>query len=263
MSLQTSIARHLARRHLHPDSEPGEDEETSPGGSSLTTTSVTITTSSASSGGGGTRKPTASVMPVFKQDSRQQNSELESPMDIDDASCSNNGSQLTLDDSTESNSPAESGSKPASFLASLSAADATDCVGDKQDTDGSSSSNNQTLLNGGVSHPPDAVPNGPASSAKPNGPASSAKPNGPISLLSGSLSPTSLHPAGNEVLKASDLLTGKTDSLLAKSRNDSTVARSAASHTNKNVVISSVNKQTGVIATKVVTATTQGAKVRA
>ena len=253
VSLQTSIARHLARQHLHPDSEPGEDEETSPGDSSLTTTSVTITTSSASSGGGGTRKPTASVMPVFKQDSRQQNSELESPMDIDDASCSNNGSQLTLDDSTESNSPAESGSKPASFLASLSAADATDCVGDKQDTDGSSS-NNQTLLNGGVSHPPDAVPNGPASSAKPNG---------PISLLSGSLSPTSLHPAGNEVLKASDLLTGKTDSLLAKSRNDSTVARSAASHTNKNVVISSVNKQTGVIATKVVTATTQGAKVRA
>ena len=254
VSLQTSIARHLARRHLHPDSEPGEDEETSPGGSSLTTKSVTITTSSASSGGGGTRKPTASVMPVVKQDSRQQNSELESPMDIDDASCSNNGSQLTLDDSTESDSPAESGSKPASFLASLSAADATDCVGDKHDTDGSSSSNNQTLLNGGVSHPPDAVPNGPASSAKPNG---------PISLLSGSLSPTSLHPAGNEVLKASDLLTGKTDSLLAKSRNDSTVARSAASHTNKNVVISSVNKQTGVIATKVVTATTQGSKVRA
>ena len=253
MSLQTSIARHLARRHLQPDSEPGEDEETSPSDSSLTTTSVTITTSSSSSGGGDTRKPTASVMPVVKQDSRQQNSELESPMDIDDASCSNNSSQLTLDDSTESDSPAESGSKPASFLAPLSAADATDCVGDKQDTDGSSS-NNQTLLNGGVSHPPDAVPNGPASSAKPNG---------PISLLSGSFSPTSLHPAGNEVLKASDLLTGKADSLLAKSRNVSNVARSAASHTNRNVVISSVNKQTGVIATKVVTASTQGAKVRA
>ena len=189
-------------------------------------------------------------MPVLKQ----QNRELESPMDIDDASCSNNSSQLTQDDSTESDSPPESSSKPSSFLAPLSAADAMDSADDRQDTDGNSSSNNQTLLNGGVSHPPDAVPNGPASS--------SAKPNGPISLLSGSVSPTSLHPAGNEVLKASDLLTGKTDSLLAKSRNDSSVARSAASHTNKNVVISSVNKQTGVIATKVVTATTQGAKVR-
>ena len=247
VSLQTSIARHLARRHLHPDSEHGEDEETSLDGS-LATTSVTITTTSTS---GGTRKPTGSVMPVLKQ----QNPELESPMDIDDAGCSNNSSQLTQDDSTESDSPPESSSKPSSFLAPLSAADAMDCTDDRQDTDGSSSSsNNQTLLNGGVSHPPDAAPNGPASS--------SAKPNGPISLLSGSVSPTSLHPAGNEVLKASDLLTGKTHSLLAKSRNDSSVARSAASHTNKNVVISSVNKQTGVIATKVVTATTQGAKVR-
>ena len=201
-------------------------------------------------------------MPVIKQDSQHTNSNIEpeSPMEVDDASCSNNSSQLTLDDTTESDSQPESSVKQGPFLATAAATTETiDSVHSKHDIDGSSSSsNNQTLLNGGVTHmlgatSPDSLPNGPSTSAKPNG---------PVSLLSGNLSPTSLYPAAaSEVLKPSDLL--KSDSLLAKSRNDSnsSVVKSGTSHTNRNIVISSVNKQTGVMGTKVVTSTTHTGKV--
>ena len=214
----------------------------------------------------GTSKPTASVLPV-RQDSQHttSNAEPESPMEVDDASCSNNSSQLTLDDTTESDSQPDSGIKQSSFLTSTAATTVTtetvDSVNNKHDTDGSSSSssNNQTLLNGNVApHMPRAT----SPDSLPNGPSTSAKPNGPVSLLSGNLSPTSVYPAAaSEVLKPNDLL--KLDSLLIKGRNDpsSSVVKTGASHTNKNIVISSLNKQTGAIGTKVVTATTHTGKV--
>ena len=122
-------------------------------------------------------------------------------MDIDDASCSNNSSQLTQDDSTESDSPPESSSKPSSLLTPLSAADAMDCADGRQDAEGSSSSNNQDITQRWR----------PLTRRTPCLTVPRRQPNQmvPYRYWAEASVRRSLHPAGNEVLKASDLLTGK------------------------------------------------------
>ena len=110
---------------------------------------------------------------------------------------------------------------------------------------------NRTLLNGNLASPSqESLPNGPSLVG--------AKPNGPISLLSGGVSPSAVS-SEMDVLKPSDLLRGKSDSFTQKSKSDSGAIKGGLQ--SKNIVISTVNKHTGVIGTKVVTAGSQAAKV--
>ncbi len=115
--------------------------------------------------------------------------------------------------------------------------------------------NNRTLLNGTLASPSqESLPNGPSLVG--------AKPNGPISLLSGGVSPSALSSPDSDVLKPADLLRGKSDSFSQKGKSDSHSGASFKSGLqSKNIVISSVNKQSGTIGTKVVTASSQAGKV--
>ena len=116
--------------------------------------------------------------------------------------------------------------------------------------------NNRTLLNGTLASPSqESLPNGPSSLV-------GAKPNGPISLLSGGVSPSALSSPDTDVLKPADLLRGKSDSFSQKGKSDPHSGASFKSGLqSKNIVISSVNKQSGTIGTKVVTASSQAGKV--
>ncbi len=211
-----------------------------------------------------TSKPTASVLPVVKQRSDDvMEDEDESPMDIDnddsdevtcsDVTCSNkqNTSQLTLD--TSSSELSDSQQQLTSISSNNNKLENFESFSNSKRFPSEDVSNSPTLLNGGVPHLSDALQNGGAS-----------KPNGPISLLSGGVSPTNVYTSASELLKPSDLFsTGKsanTDSLLGnRGRN----AESASNHHgNKNIVLGTLNRHTGVITTKVVTATTHTGKVR-
>ncbi len=273
VNLQTSIARHLALRQLHPEwdgvgsgdggrDRAGEAEQHPPPPG----------------------KPTASVPPRPHQHQRDVTGESplrpgESPMHVDDddedVTCSNNHVSVSDDVTDEDLLPDVVLSSNNNKQSPLEDMDTTETIGDVSNNNKTSgdvtANHSDAWLNGGTAHVPDSLPNGPAAS----------KPNGPISVLSGASSPTTLYPAvspsSGDLLTRADLSLGKpaalaTDASLGNKGRVATdsvalmTAPPSSSSNNRNTARSPVNKQPGPApgtGTRVVTATAHAAgKVR-
>ena len=201
VSLQTSIARHLAQQQLN--SDPASTPAVS------TTTGSTTTT---------TAKPTASVQPV-----KQERPETPVAMATCPLSVQQSDSKSTL------------GSKDLSM------------------------SEKSGLLNGALScASQDQFPNGPMSAIVAS---AGSKTNGPVSLLQPGTSTPCTSNGDVEVLKASDLLKASSHKVVSTGPGQSVVkltvpcTSSATGSQSRNIVISTVNKATGALGTKVVSAT--------